>query len=187
MLFLGITLGTGLPIPYHPIHLLWINLMTDSLPALALGMEPEERDIMRRQPRNPEEGLLTGEWGRLAIATLISFSIVFIYYLYQLYLGAPIEEIRSEVVILAIIIELLMAMSSRSAKPIWRIGLFSNPWMLGALATATAIQLLVLYSPISGFLYLMPPTLEQWWHMLLLGVIAFMLLEGMKVVMHGKK
>ena len=113
ILFISATLLLGFPLPYLPVHLLWINLMTDSLPALALGMEPEEADIMRRPPRPAAEHLLNGEWVRLAVATLLSFLIAFLYYFWLLRTGDPVEEARSDVVMLAIIFELFMAFGSK--------------------------------------------------------------------------
>lgn len=49
----------GLPVPFTPVHLLFINLLTDSLPALAIGMEPADDDLLKEKPRNPREGILT--------------------------------------------------------------------------------------------------------------------------------
>ena len=68
LLFITTAILIGLPLPYLPLHILWINLMTDALPALALGMEKAEPDIMSRPPRPAGEHLLSGEWGRLVIA-----------------------------------------------------------------------------------------------------------------------
>ncbi len=180
ILFISATLLLGFPLPYLPVHLLWINLMTDSLPALALGMEPEEADIMRRPPRPAAEHLLNGEWVRLAVATLLSFLIAFLYYFWLLRTGDPVEEARSDVVMLAIIFELFMAFGSRSRHPIWKIGFFGNRWMLGAIALTAALQVFVLYTPLGSFLHLVPLTLLEWGEILLLGSIGFLVFEFWK-------
>lgn len=52
----------ALPSPFKPVHLLFINLLTDSLPALAIGMEPSDPELLKQKPRNPEEGILTGKF-----------------------------------------------------------------------------------------------------------------------------
>ena len=180
ILFISTTLIIGFPLPYLPVHLLWINLMTDSLPALALGMEPEEADVMRRPPRPAAEHLLSGEWVRLAVATLLSFLIAFLYYFWLLQIGDPIEEARSDVVMLAITFELFMALGSRSRRPIWQIGFFGNGWMLGAIAITAALQIIVLYTPLGAFLHLVPLTLLEWGEILLLAGTGFLLFECFK-------
>ncbi len=73
----------GLPVPFAPVHLLFINLLTDSLPALAIGMEPPERDILSQKPRDPKTGILTKDFlikllyqgGLIAVCTIIAFYI----------------------------------------------------------------------------------------------------------------
>jgi len=180
ILFISTTLLIGFPLPYHPVHLLWINLMTDSLPALALGMEPEEEDIMKRPPRPSAEHPLSGEWLRLAVATLLSFLVAFLYYVWLLWIGDPVEEARSDVVMLAIMFELFMALGSRSRYPIWKVGLFGNRWMLGAIALTAALQVLVLYTPLGSFLHLVPLMLVEWGEILLLSATGFVIFEFWK-------
>ena len=73
----------ALPVPFQPVHLLFINLLTDSLPALAIGMEPAERDVLSEKPRNPKGGilerrfmaLLLGQGALIAVCTMISFEV----------------------------------------------------------------------------------------------------------------
>jgi P-type Ca2+ transporter type 2C len=75
ILFIVTALLLGLPLPYLPLHILWINLMTDSLPALALGIEPAEPDLMQRPPRPPTESLLAGQVWKLLLAVLWGFAV----------------------------------------------------------------------------------------------------------------
>ena len=73
----------GLPVPFQPVHLLFINLLTDSLPALAIGMEPAERDLLKQKPRDPKEGILTKDFmikimlqgGLIAVCSMIAYHI----------------------------------------------------------------------------------------------------------------
>lgn len=73
----------ALPSPFKPVHLLFINLLTDSLPALAIGMEPSDPELLKQKPRNPEEGILTGKFvshlfgygALIAAATMAAFCI----------------------------------------------------------------------------------------------------------------
>ena len=161
--------------------------MTDSLPALALGMEPEEEDIMQRPPRPASEHPLSGEWLRLAVATLLSFLVAFLYYVWLLWIGDPVEEARSDVVMLAIVFELFMALGSRSRQPFWKINLFGNRWMLGAIALTAALQVVVLYTPLGSFLHLVPLTLIEWGEILLLAGTGFFLFELFKSFGSGKR
>jgi Ca2+-transporting ATPase len=187
ILFISTTLLLGFPLPYHPVHLLWINLMTDSLPALALGMEPEEKDIMRRPPRPAAEHPLSGEWLQLGVATMLSFLIAFLYYMWQLRSGVPVAEARSDVVMLAIVFELFMAFASRSRRPFWETGLFGNRWMLGAVALTAALQILVLYTPLGSFLHLVPLDILGWGEILLLAGTGFLIFELFKFFRPGTR
>ena len=71
----------ALPVPFAPVHLLFINLLTDSLPAIAIGMEPAEKDLLSEAPRNPKTGILTKDFmttiltqgGVIAVCTMIAF------------------------------------------------------------------------------------------------------------------
>jgi Ca2+-transporting ATPase len=186
LLLIATTIILGIPLPYLPIHILWINLMTDGLPALALGMEKAEPDIMRRPPRPPNEHLLSGEWGRLVIAALWAFAVAFLFYLWQLSKGVPLEEARTTTLTLAINFELLMAFTVRSHLPIWKIGFFSNKWMLGAVAIPFLLQIILLYSPLSLVFHLTPITLIEWGEIFLLAFSGFAVFEMMKLV-HVRK
>lgn len=150
ILFLLVTTLMGLPLPYLPLHILWINLMTDSLPALALSMEPEERDIMERAPRKPSEHLFAGQMTSLVLATLLGFALTFFTYLFALTRTGDTAHARTLALTLAIFFELFLAYSARSSRPFWRVPLFSNPWLLVALAIPLASHFLLLFTPLGG-------------------------------------
>lgn len=158
LLFLTVV-ALNIPLPYLPIHILWINLMTDGLPALALGMEKAEPDIMKRKPRSPGEHLLHGEWGRLVIAGLLAYAAALILFLYELSIGNPVEEARTVTLVMAILFELLLAFNIRSTRPIWEIGFFTNRYLLGAAAVPLILNILLIYTPLHDVfqLYPLPP------------------------------
>ena len=81
---------------------------------------------------------------------------------------------------LAIMFELFMALGSRSRYPIWKVGLFGNRWMLGAIALTAALQVLVLYTPLGSFLHLVPLMLVEWGEILLLSATGFVIFEFWK-------
>jgi Ca2+-transporting ATPase len=182
LLFIATTITLGMPLPYLPLHILWINLMTDGLPALALGMEPAERGIMNRPPRPHSEHILHGEWGRLLFSSVFAFAIAFLFFLWQLSNGAPVIEARSTTLTLAIIFELFLAFSVRSSEPIWRIGFFSNPWLLGAVAIPFFLQFALLYTPLNVLFHLTPISFMQWVQVFLLATGAFVVFEMMKLL-----
>lgn len=187
LLFITMTLVLNMPLPYLPIHILWINLMTDSLPALALGLEPAERDIMRRPPRPPREHLLAGETGRLVLAALWAFGVAFLFFLWQLSQGIPLAEARTATFTLAIIFELFLVFTLRSKRPLWEIGLTSNPWLLGAVAVPFALQILLLTTPLREFFHLTPLSLREWGMVLLLSASGFVLFEFLKLLDKGQR
>ena len=180
LLLITVTMLIGFPLPYLPIHILWINLLTDGLPALALGMEPAEPDIMERPPRNPREHILAGEWAQLAFATLLSFAVTFLFYLWNLRSGVSLAGARSATLTLAIVFELLMAFSVRSRLPFWRSRPLGNPWLIGAVAIPFLLQLVLLYSPLHAAFRLQPLGAGQWLAIAVAASAAFLVVEGMK-------
>jgi Ca2+-transporting ATPase len=186
LLFIGLAIFIGLPLPYLPLHILWINLMTDGLPALALGMEPAEKNIMKRPPRSPTEHLLDGEWGRLIFSSLLGFSASFLFYLWRLSEGMSLELARTETLTLAIMFELFLAFSTRSSQPIWKVGLFSNKWMIGATLIPFIAQFILLYTPLGNLFYLEYISLHDWLIIACIAIIPIAILECMKCIPRNK-
>ena len=182
LLFFLVTILLNLPLPYLPLHILWINLMTDGLPALALSLEPAEKDIMERPPRRREEHIFSGQWGKLILAAVTPFCIGFVILLWQLSEGVPIEEIRTKLFTFAILFQLLFTFTIRSRQPIWEIGLLSNRWLLGAIAVPFALQLLILYTPANEIFKLVPLTLTQFLSVLAVSTSGLILFEALKVI-----
>ncbi|MBU2213034.1 cation-translocating P-type ATPase [Patescibacteria group bacterium] len=187
LLLIITVLAVGMPLPYLPIHILWINLMTDGLPALALGMERAEADIMRRPPRPHNEHLLSGEWGRLVIAGLYSFALAFLYFLWQMGSGVPLIEARTATFTLAIVFELFLAFTMRSRRPLWEIGVFSNKWLLWAVSIPLCLHLLLLYTPLNVLFRLVPLSLIEWVEIVVLAFSGFLIFELMKLIPEKRK
>jgi Ca2+-transporting ATPase len=187
LLLIMTTLLLGLPLPYLPIHILWLNLMTDGLPALALGMEKAEPDIMKRPPRPADEHLLSGEWGTLVVAGLLAFSVAFLFFLYQISNGVPLDHARTATLTLAINFELLMAFTIRSKKPLWEIGFFSNRWLLVAVAIPFALQLVLLFTPVRHLFHLTSLTPLEWLETIVLAFSGFVLFELLKLLPSERK
>ncbi len=144
----------GLPaLPFLPIHLLMLNLVTDGLPALALGMEPPEPDVMKRPPRPPKEPIINREmwWGiavqsvLIAAATLAAFLIGLRWHEGRADQVAAAQTLALSTLITA---ELLRAFTARSERvSLWRLGFLSNRNMLWAVGSSFLILLAIIYIP----------------------------------------
>jgi len=137
----------GLPIPLLPIHILWINLVTDGLPGLALAAEPAERGIMQRPPRPPSESIFAhGMWQHmlwvgLLIAALSLGAQAWFY-------GNGSDNWQTIVFTVLTFCQLANVLAIRSeTESLWQLGLFSNLPLLGAVVLTIALQLCVIYLP----------------------------------------
>jgi Ca2+-transporting ATPase len=142
LLLMGGCIAGGLPVPLLPIHLLWINLVTDGLPALCLATDPIDRDVMRRPPR-PAGGLF-GERGfvaALVLTGILTAGVSFAVYLFGLRFEGEASA-RSHAFAALVFAELLRSFGARSEdKPLWRIGLLSNLRLAAVVAATFAFQI----------------------------------------------
>lgn len=145
-IFLGLVLG--LDTPLLAIHLLWINLVTDSFPAIGLGMEDADAHIMHKRPKNPKKGLFAdGLWRKIflegtmiGLLTLLSFSIGSS--LYSLEVGRTMAFISLSM------LELIHSFNIRSEdNSIFEIGLFKNKYLVGAFLLGMFLQIVVVTVP----------------------------------------
>jgi Ca2+-transporting ATPase len=137
----------GLPIPLLPIHILWVNLVTDGLPGLALAMEPAERNLMRRPPRPPGESVFArGVWQHIAWVGLLLGGVCIATQAWALATG--IAHWQTMVFTVLALSQLGLAMAIRSERDsVFAQGIGSNPWLLGAVLLTLALQLAVIYVP----------------------------------------
>jgi len=137
------------PLPFLPLAILWMNLITDSLPSLALAVEKEEKDIMKRKPINHNGNILSGVGKFIIIAGVFSFVLTFGAFI--LFHEADLEKARTLALTTAIFCEMFVVLSCRSDREnIWKIGLFSNKFLLFSIVTAILFQLIAIYSPLSA-------------------------------------
>jgi P-type Ca2+ transporter type 2C len=144
-LFVAILLNWGEPL--LPIHILWVNLVTDSLPALALGMEPAEKDIMKQKPRDPKEGLFAGGLGLKIILQGIVIGVVTL--AAYLYGHQYSEEVGRTMAFFTLSFsQLVHAYNARFAnKSVIANGIFGNKYLNRAVLVSAAIQFIVLVTP----------------------------------------
>lgn len=154
----------GFSQPLIPIQLLWINLVTDSLPAMALGTEKTEKDIMERKPISPQKGFFSdGLWldimleGLLiGILTLLAFSIGSLIY-------GSVELGRTMAFATLSFCEIAHAVNMRSSQPLYKAGLFSNKMMNIAVLVCTGVQAAVMVIPgLNSVFATVPMTGRQW-------------------------
>ncbi|MFA7198217.1 MAG: HAD-IC family P-type ATPase [Methanoculleus sp.] len=173
----------GLPLVLIPIQILWINLVTDGLTAIALGLEPAEQDVMQRRPRDPGESILTRN-AYLVILTLgVWLGLLTLYVFSGLY-EVDIDRARTMAFTGLVIFELYNVLNFRSFRfPLHRIGFFTNPTLLLAILGTLALQALVVYVPIlQVFLGTAPLALADWGLLALLGLPVLLAGEAYKII-----
>ncbi len=139
----------GLPLPLIAIQLLWINLTTDGLPALALSIDPRDPDVLHRPPRDPLESVFTRRvlWLIASVAILITIGIIPVY-TWAVNSGATIQKAQTIAFTMLVMFEMFNAFNCRSEKhSITKLGLFTNAWLLLAVASSIVLQLAVIYVP----------------------------------------
>jgi Ca2+-transporting ATPase len=156
----------GMPIPLRPVQLLWLNLVSDGAPALALGMERGDRDIMKRPPRPAREPVINSDMaiGIAVIAIVDAIAILTAFALgLQRYPG-QLEAAQTIAFVTLCTSELLRAFTARSEyHSVFSIGVVSNRWMVGAVAVSLALVLMVVYVPfLRPFFDTVPLTLDDW-------------------------
>jgi len=137
----------GLPIPLLPIHILWINLVTDGLPGLAFTVEPAEKKIMQRPPRPPEENIFShGMWQHILWVGLLVGGLCIASQGWAISRG--VEYWQTIVFTVLTISQLFHSIAVRSEKDsIFSLGLLSNLPLLGAVVFTIGLQMLVIYVP----------------------------------------
>ena len=180
-IFVGLLMGIKSPL--LAIQLLWINLVTDSLPAIALGLEKEEENIMNRLPRSPKKSLFAdGLWWKIIIEgsmlgmfTLLAFSIG-----NKLY---SIEVGRTMAFLSLGILELVHSFNIKSEESIFKTGLLENKYLVGAFLLGTILQVIVvLIRPLATIFEVVPLNGIQWLYTILISFAPLAIIELQKAV-----
>lgn len=170
----------GLPLPLLPIQILWMNLVTDGLPAMALGVDPIDRGIMRRPPRDPQESIFSHGlgWRILSSGTVIALLTVAVFGL-TLAGGHSLELSRTMAFNTLVFQQLFYVFSCRSEHATIReLGLFSNPHLVGAVLLSACLQVAVTYIPfLRPVFHTVPLGLGHW--VVVLGAAALPSIAGL--------
>ncbi len=163
LMFLAALLGA--PLPLLPIQILWVNLATDGLPALALGLEPVEPDVLHRRPRPPREGIFARRlgWKIISRGSLIGITTLAVFLVARA-LGRPMVEARTMTFATLVLSQLFHAFDCRSeSRSLFELGLTTNPYLLAAVASSVGLLLLAIYPPFAQAMFqTVPLHLADW-------------------------
>lgn len=176
----------GWPAPLAAIQILWLNLVTDGLPALALGLEPPERDIMSRAPRPPRESVIPIRRGVLILAHGLLVAGVSIVAFWLTWQGEACREAEARTITfcVAAFAQLFFAIGCRSERQTaFGLGLFTNPWLLVAILLSGLLQLAVVMLPGVQSVFEIEQSLKTEWTLVLgLALIPVTVIELAKLL-----
>jgi Ca2+-transporting ATPase len=179
ILVLGLAGFIGWPLPLVALQILWVNLTTDGLPALALGVEPAEPDLMRRAPRKAGEGVFSRSvlTVLLGLSLIIAAGLIPIFYVY--WQAEGVAKAQSMCFVTMITFELYFAHSCRSLRfTDLQLGLFSNKWLWLATLGSAAMMLAVVHIPAwANAFYVVPLTGADWAVALSVSGAGFLVVE----------
>ncbi len=197
-LFLAILLGWATPL--RPIHILWVNLITDTLPALSLGVDPEDPDVMKEKPRHAKESLFSGSVPFLifngvviGLLTLIAFIAGAKFYtgdtnLFPLFPERIDEDALLHAQTMAFVVlsfsQLVHSFNLRSrTKSIFSIGIFTNKYLVFSLLIGVLMQVCIIsIPPLANIFGVHALTIRDWGFVLLLSIIPLVVNEIIKLV-----
>jgi Ca2+-transporting ATPase len=176
----------GMPLPLLPIQILWMNLVTDGIPALALAVDPKAPDLMKRRPRKPEARLLSrSRLAAIGAEGLMLSAIALGAFAYSLYgLHQEIEQARTVAFTVMVIVQLVHAFNCRSERwSLFQVGVVTNRPLLFAVLLSLAIQAAVMTLPIAAPIFKVASLpIEDWVLMGATGILPFVVMEIVKVL-----
>ena len=178
-IFIGLILG--LDSPLLAIQLLWINLVTDSLPAIALGLEKEEKEIMERKPRNSKKSIFSeGLWYRIVTEGIMIGSLtLFAFSLGNKYYG--VEVGRTMAFVSLGLLELVHSFNIKTEESIFKTGILENKYLIGSFFAGTLLQIIVVIIPyLANIFKLVSLNKMQWIYTLLISFLPIIIIELQK-------
>ena len=180
-IFMGLLLG--LKSPLLAIQLLWINLVTDSLPAIALGLEPAEKGIMKRKPIDSKKGLFAdGLWSKIILeGIMIGMLTLFAFSLGNNLYG--LEVGRTMAFITLGLLELVHCFNIKSEESILKTNIFNNKYLIGSFALGVFVQIIVVIIPaLANIFSLVQLNSTQWMYTILISLLPIPIMELQKKI-----
>ncbi len=178
-IFMGLILGFKSPL--LAIQLLWVNLVTDSLPAIAIGLEPPEKNIMKRKPRSSKKGLFAdGLWSKIIVeGTMIGMLTLFAFSLGNNLYGLEVGRTMAFVAIG--LLELVHSFNIKSDESIFKVGIFENKYLVGSFILGTLVQTIVVIIPsLANIFSLVPLNMTQWIYTIAISMLPIPIMELQK-------
>ncbi len=183
ILTLFIAILIGLPLPLIALQILWINLLTDGLPALALSVDPAAPDIMVRPPRKVKEKIMSKE--RIIMMIFVGLVMmvgtlgIFKYYKPSLNL----EYARTMAFTTLMFFQMWNVLNARSEKSsLFKIGIFTNKYLIGAMLVSIILQFIVLYTPLNVMFHTLAITAVDWIYVIAVSASVFIFYEIIKII-----
>jgi Ca2+-transporting ATPase len=175
----------GLPLPFTPTMILWVNFVTSGIQDMALAFEPGEAGLLERPPRSPREGFMTGlMWRRMLVGGIATAAVTLLAFRGALAAGAALDEARSAALTTIVFVQFFQLLSARSlTRSVLSVAPFSNRFLLASLAGAFVLQLAVLYVPaLEWVLGTVPLPVEALGHAALAGAAVLAAVEADKLL-----
>jgi magnesium-transporting ATPase (P-type) len=179
-LLILVAIALGIAIPVLPVQILWINMATAVFIGMSLAFEIKEEGLMQRPARLPSEPVLTPDLVlRIAYVSVLMVIGAYILFQYELQQGLPIEEARTVVANVVVLVETAFLFNCRSlTRFVGQVGFFSNPWTIGGALTMIGLQLFFVYHPIMNRLFQTRPVdAFTWLEVALVALAVFVVVE----------
>ncbi|MEN8253015.1 MAG: HAD-IC family P-type ATPase [Patescibacteria group bacterium] len=179
----------GLPLSLLPIHILWINLATDSLPALALATDDADEDLMQKKPYNSKKEILHGVISFSVVAAIVEYAFTYGFFVYALFfLDWSLPHLRTLNLNANVLFEFFLLFSVRTDKPAWSISLFANKLLSLSVLAVLSLQLLIVYNPFAQKIFKTTAlSATDWLLVFSIAFVGFLTLEGYKWVLRRVK
>mgnify|MGYP000042138274 FL=1 len=177
----------GLAVPFAPVHLLFINLLTDSLPALAIGMEPADAELLNEKPRDPKTGIMTKDFvvTMLSEGILIAIAAMSAYHIGIATSAAMASTMAFATLTLA---RLFHGFNCRGRESIFRLGLLSNKYSLYAFGAGVGLLALVIFVPVlHGVFSIESLSIQAIGQIVVLSFVPTMIIQFVKIIKTDKK
>lgn len=177
VLIILMSLILNLPLPLLPLQILWINLITDGLPALALGVDNPSEDVMKRKPRNKKENILKNTFWFVLFSGIVSTFLVLLLFYNNIDLG--LDRARTIALTSLIVFELLLVFTVRGK---FILGNKTNRYIWIAVVSSIFLHLVVMYTGLNIFFKVVPLSFNEWIKIVLFSFIGIMIFEIIKII-----